>query len=328
MTSYTPSAVITAVDIPSTGFYQARTTFGTSVSGVRLKGIDKKFAVGQRVAIYQVDSEFGFSEAGDYIGQLAIPGALLPTIAKEAPASVALAYIATLAGNFRKYYKTGIISEVVSETKVRVDNWLLNSAVSGFSAGDRCLIQIFPGNPSKVLGWWQSVPKTPAGVVVFALSTGRIPFTAQADIRIIKYTVDEGSLDTTAQIVCYPNNPAATTAYVRTRPTTDSEDYLYSIYQEAQPGIILATRYLKWHKTSLMFTELSAEQWQAEAPAEGLYSVTANLKYWWQNGMYCQIGDFAGVAGENAFFTGDISNSQDQFFPLKGVSYSPLEATP
>ena len=51
MTDYRPSAVITEVNSPKFGWYQALTSFGKSVSGVRLKGTDKKFAVGQRVAV-------------------------------------------------------------------------------------------------------------------------------------------------------------------------------------------------------------------------------------------------------------------------------------
>ena len=57
-----PYAIITAVDSPSGGWYQAKTIFGDIVGGVRLRGTDSKFVAGQKVAVFQSGAAFGFSE--------------------------------------------------------------------------------------------------------------------------------------------------------------------------------------------------------------------------------------------------------------------------
>jgi len=339
VSNFFPSAIITAVDKPLKYWYEALTTFGATVTGVRLKGTWAKFNVGQKVAVFDCNNVFGFSEYASYASQLNVPGGIKPAIAAQAPATVALAYIANLANNNKVIYKPSVI-EAISEAKVKANGMLLPCAVpaQAFTVGDGCLIQI--GKPSRVLGWWQCVPAgdpelgswewveatdtepgywrwVNASGGLQAISIGRVPFSARCEMQQGGWS-DIGEYVVSKTVAFYPDDLRCNFAFCDTYPSRDTDEYFYSHIQAGiNFGMVLETHYVRWHKHNFTVEEMNVNEWQAQVELAPAQTITVDGKIWWWEANQCWVSE-AGGEPIAVFFTGATS---EQWFPVQGQIY-------
>lgn len=176
-----PTAIIkTATDHWFTGL----TTFGETVRAVRLAGIAKDFAVGEKVTVIQSGYEFGFADLGSVRGQIKVPGAQVAAVASQAKANVSLARIAQLANNSKIVYQPATIDAPITSSSVRANGNILPSDISNFYDGARGLIMV--GKVSRVIGWWNSLEQggleTDGGYEV--ISAGDFPPAPEVDYSI------------------------------------------------------------------------------------------------------------------------------------------------
>ena len=350
MTNFYPTATITKVDEPNEYWYQAVTVFGRVVQGVRLHGTGGKFGVGQRVAVFEDSGGFGFSEIGTHKSQLALPERLLPAAAREAPSTVALAYIAHLAGNRRRIYKAASVLEIIDGSRMRISSSALGTVIlpsiigtGGFYKGATVLIQVQP--QPKVIGWWNCLPlkdkdedepewweegwwndpETGLGMSGYApifLTTGRIPYSANVDLRIMALTDD--SYETVKVARFNHRDPLSNSAFIYTYPTTEADDWLYSqITMGRNFGMVLERYWIKWHKKTFNIVELTELTFP---PHPGVSrSITSDGKYFWSDTANIYISDTIDGAGTPIFYLG---YSVDQMFPVQEFQYGYLLGEP
>lgn len=354
-----PEATITAVDTPSKYWYQGITAYGDTCRGVRLYGTGAKFSTGQKVTAFQCGSEYGFSEKGlGYKSQLTIPDAQKASVANEAPASVALAYIAHLANNDKVYYVPGTVLEIIDTFKMVVSSTLSASPLTltcvikttGFYKGARVLIQSHPYN-ARVIGWWNCLPDEAeddkpewwtdeheeewqeswwnSPEYGFSLSRkdqvavviGRIPWTADVDIAIVTYR--NGTFNRVKFNRFNHRDPASNFAWITTYPTTEADEYFYSkVMMGVLYGGVLERYWLKWHKKTLAVTEIPESQYP---PHPGvLWSLVKDVGWGWTDAGYsehwCYITTPPGYLGPriNTIYTGPTN---DEWLPLLNYKY-------
>lgn len=366
--SFYPSATIVGVDTPSKYWYTALTSYGRTVPGVRLYGTGAKFSAGQRVTVFQCDEEFGFAE--NYLGyknQLVIPDKHKPTIAKTAPASLALAYLANLVDNERFYYRPGTVLEIISTSQMRVSSPRLSSSslvltclitTTGFYVGARVLIRCTPA--PVVIGWWNCLPKgnpdapewfndgwwekeglplsggypgQSGGLYAIMVAIGRIPFSAHTDITMYEWDEAKGSIEVLRKKIFYNREPYANMAFVSAQPTSNEHTHYYALIRTGiNYGALLATYYVKWDKRTFAQTEffdsVSYYADYASQPPVRVYGYSDTVDPLY---MWNTTG---GVWVSNSEAGGYDSKlilgygySRDQFFPVQDYKYNYLWET-
>lgn len=350
MTEYRPYARITKVDEPVKYWYQALTSYGKVVSGVRLHGTGRKFVVGEVVTVFEAGGAHGFSDYGQYKSLLNVPDTLAPSFAQKAPASVALAYIAKLAGNNRRQYCPATIIDIEGPGYMKVTSALSSSPLvlrcilgtGSFYKGATVLIQVQP--QPKIIGWWNCLPKedeeekpewwdegwwndpeTGLGMSGYApifLTTGRIPFSANVDLRIM--ALIDGSYETVKVAQFNHRDPLSNSAFIYTYPTTEADDWLYSqITMGRIFGMVLERYWIKWHKKTFNIVELTELTFP---PHPGVSrSITSDGKYFWNDTANIYISDTIDGAGTPIFSFG---YSADQMFPVQEFQYGYLLGEP
>lgn len=343
-----PSATITGVDTPTEHWYTAVTTTGEQATGVRLYGIGIKFNVGQKVIVFQCGTEYGFAEKDlGYPSQLTIPDAQKASVAMQAPASVALAYIAKLAGNDKIYYIPGTVVEKVETFKLRVTSTMfagevvLSTAIptNGFYAGARVLIRSHPYKP-QVLGWWNSLynpeeddkpewwtekdeewweegwwsnSTSASRKSPIAIAIGRIPFSANIDIRMYdqQYNVLKSNIFRSRDKF---SNMAFLTDI---RSTTNDDDYYYVIaWMGIYYGMLLEKYWLKIHKKTFEFIELTEAEYPPFVPTP--YHITANNLSWRRVSTAIYVQPVGGGEEVVAYNTGP---TDDYWLPVQDYHY-------
>lgn len=343
-----PQATITAIDSPSKYWYTATTSYGQQSKGVRLYGTGSKFRVGESVDVFQCGEEYGYAEIPlQYKSQLTIPDAMKAEVARQAPASVALAYIAKLAGNNKVYYVPGTVVSIIDTLYMMVSSTLSTSPLrlmcvintSAFYVGARVLIMAHPLKTPQVIGWWNCLPEeepedkpdwwteddeewwdngdfSDIGLhrnKKYAIAMGRIPFSANFDIALI----DE-DFNWIKSNRFNHRDPASNSCFVTVLPTTKEEEYYYvSLMMGINFGAILERYWLKIHKVTFVMTEIAESQFP---PHPGIpYSTTENDLLWWPNsGGYIASVSQDGTTWYDAFYTGPTN---DYWFPLHKWHY-------
>ena len=352
MTNFAPIATIMQVDSPVKYWYRATTNYGRQITGVRLYGTDAKFAVGQKVAVFEDNNEFGFSELGTHKSQLLLPEKLLPAAAKEAPSTLALAYIAYLANNKKRRYKPATVT-AIAEDRMTVTSSVLGTATlpsiigtDGFYIGARVLVEI--QRQPRIIGWWNCLPDEDeddkpewwtdedeeywddawwsdpdSGVVLsrkkrYAIAIGRIPFSANIDISIVSE-----DFDIVKRNIFVHRESASNSAFVSVYPTTEEDDYFYAkVMMGINFGMTLERYWLKIDKKTFVFFEMAESEFPAH-PGVG-YSTTADGWFWYDAGYSennCYIQNTTAIPDPSrqvAFYTGPTN---DQWFPLQNYRY-------
>jgi len=318
-------ATITAIDAPEPGFYQARTVFGRNISGVSLMGRDEPLNIGQQVQVYEVGGEFG-ALGGSYPSLLSMPVSLFP----QAPASVSLAYLATLAGNTRKKYAVGTVTGVYPDgldvmtpigktPRITGKVSVALIAPDRFGVDDKVLIDV-SGKKPVVLGWWSLTNKQQDKLRAVFLH--RPAFTAR--VALYEYAQDaKGTLELRRSQVFANKNLLSVRAVLGIQPTTDADDYYYctATMQDAAFNVT-EFYYLAFSKDFRNVLELSQSEYP---PSPGTpYSRTADNKFWWarQEDVFCLQSDT--VDGEKYQVFNGPFDQEGQWMPLKGQIYTAL----
>lgn len=317
-------ATITAVDSPETGWYLARTNFGTIVDGVSLTAT--ALNIGQQVAVFEVEGVFGaFADYGTHKSILGIPEAQRAGVYASNPASCALAYIAKLAGNTREYYEIGTVT-AVNDAFLTVSGKISGNiktsgvAAADFTVGDKVLISTYPTNV--VIGWWRTVPfriTSDAILVVF-----RPAFTANIVMSLL-----DRDFEHIKSVTFSPTLPGSIVAFAQTQQTTNDESYLYSAVQMGvSAGEIIESHFVRWHKTK--FTVEIIEE--LPTPVVTGYSKTADDKFfWWSyptppagttDANYAYLSDTQLGGKYKVWYTGE--GTETEFFPMQDVIYEAL----
>ncbi len=280
MADWAPKATILKIDDPLPGWYQAVTSYGTACKGVRVKGTDHKFRVGQVVAVVQIGEEFGFAEFGSVSSKVLIPPALIGNLAKEAPASLALNQIGKKAENFRNHYRAAKIEQVINSNKVLVEGSVFASEVSNFSDGDGCLIELFPGKPPRVLGFWQTAPSDRVAVVV-----KRIKDTASALIQLVNmagYAVEKS-----VQINKFPETEYVDANQISVLKTNSAIDYFYiHVHMFRNFGAANEDHYIKLDKINWTFEEITEGEYLLESSMQPAFTQTVDSKFWYHDNSF------------------------------------------
>lgn len=354
-----PQATITAVDSPSKYWYTATTSYGQQSKGVRLYGTGSKFRVGESVDVFQCGEEYGYAEIPlQYKSQLTIPDAMKAEVARQAPASVALAYIAKLAGNNKVYYVPGTVVSIIDAFYMMVSSTLSTSPLrlmcvintSAFYVGARVLIMAHPLKTPQVIGWWNCLPRggededdkpewwtdedeeawedawwndPQYGLNLsrkrrYVFVIGRIPFTADIDFRII-----DDNFETVKINIFGSRDPASNIAFVTTYPTTEEDDFFYcKVMMGINYGAILERYWLKVNKKTFSIFEMSES---AFPPHPGVAWSTIIYPGWGWFGAtasdtMCYIENPPGDAPTriNVFYAGPTN---DAWFPLQNFRY-------
>lgn len=272
MSDYTPRATIKEIDSPEPGWYKAITNFGTTCQGVRVKGTDTKFSVGQDVAVIQIGDEYGFDEI--LKSQLIVPGAVIPRLAKDCPASCALAVIASIAKNRRYYYLASVI-EAANGKNVIVNGAAMQADVDGMKAGNGCLIEAYPGKPSRVLGYWQTVPSDNRVAVVFK----RIKDTARVLIQLVQ--MSDYSVLKSALLTKYSATEYVDANEITILRTDSSFDYFYAhVYMFRNLGAAYEHHYIRLHKQDWTLEEISEGEYLYQESIQPAHTLTVDGHYW------------------------------------------------
>jgi len=344
-----PQATITAIDSPSKYWYTATTSYGQQSKGVRLYGTGFKFRVGERVDVFQCGEEYGYAEIPlQYKSQLTIPDAMKAEVARQAPASVALAYIAKLAGNNKVYYVPGTVVSIIDTFYMMVSSTLSTSPLrlmcvintSAFYVGARVLIMAHPLKTPQVIGWWNCLPEEEpedkpdwwtdedeewwdAGWwgdlpmhrnKTYAIAIGRPPYTADIDIILV-----DQDFNWIKRNVFYHRNPASNIAFVIIQQTTDENPYYYlRALMGINYGTILEQYWLRVHKQTFVFEELTEAEYPPN-PGVG-YSITANNLQW----QVLPSPSYQAIVTDGfktfvAFYTGP---TLDSWLPVQGWHYN------
>ena len=333
-------ATITAEDTPESGFYQARTNFGTTVTGVSLRA--EALSVGQQVAVFEVDGEFGaFDDYGNHLSLLAVPSAYQSGIARANPNNTALAYIANKAGLFRNYYKVATVVSVVG------DKLNLSGDISGtlptdgvnaadFTAGDKVLVRVYPSNA--VLGWWNTAPTALTGIP--AIQIARVKYSASVKMSLVLQRGASYVTQKSVTLTKYPLTEFVDNAYVETLRTTSTEEYFYSyVYMFRAFGAANEEHWVKWHKENFTVEEIDPDPFLAEVyynqfkAAQPSYTRTFDNKYWWwsypsppsgtTNAEFCYTSDDVGTE-KFAVFKSGIQETDGAWWPEKNHAYEAL----
>ncbi len=314
-------AIITAIDVPEKGWYQALTNFGTTVNAVRLKGTDKKFANGQIVSVIQNGSEFGLTEFGK-TSVLKIPALLRSGLAEQYKADTVLAYIATLANNVKKLYHVAKVENVALDALTVLNEFtkqvqlLSCSEVSAldFKINDRVLIEI--GKPSKIIGWWNCVPAAvDTGYAIIAI--GRRAYSP--DVFIHKISFKDGEYSVSNEIRFEMNNRALTYANIFTLKSLDADEYFYSrVIATGALDVPAELHWLKWRKNLTSVEEITESEYLAKEAIQPVYTMTTDNKIWWTSDN-CYISDTETSSKTLVFPSGEPF--QEQFFPIQGKIY-------
>lgn len=320
-------ATITAVHSPSFGWYQARTIFGETVSGVNLAGVGTEtsprvFTVGQKVSIWQVNGSFGAFGSGQ--SYLLVPDSHKSQVIQSAPTKCALFYLATLAGNTKVVYSTATVISVgsgvtVSGSVVGGGKTLpCNVPIGEVEEGHRMLVQHI-GRSATILGWWQTVPSESFSGVTCCV-VGRPPFRSFVDMRKIQWR--GGSLDTIRENTFGPKDPISNIAWTSTKNCTEVQEYLYThVIEAVNYGAVTARYYVKWHRVNFSVTEITQAEYDAQPSLP--YSKTVDGKFWWfdRERGFCETSKT--IAGERiaVMYIGPTSGT-DQFFPTFNEIYT------
>jgi len=321
-------ATITAVDTPTTGRYEARTIFGTIINGVSLRGLNHKFTLGQRVAIFQVGGAFGsFDAMGTYESYLQVPGSHIPAVIQDAPAKVALKYLADLAGNRKLLYSigtvvgTGSTSLIVTGDKIGSSKTISCSGVSAaaFIVGDQVLIS-HKNRAPVVIGWWNTQqtwqPSVYALYLSFVFGTLRP--------ALYRYFINEtGGIEVQSQLEFSPTKPESTTlSHTPQYSTADALDYLYSLAVYTNGFTETERHYLRWHKDMSQVESIPVGEYPPDPITA--YSTTVDNKFWWlaSLGGYCLQSDTE-TGDKYTVFPGEADN-YGIWLPAKGQVYTAL----
>ncbi|MEW6710401.1 MAG: hypothetical protein AB1403_11315, partial [Candidatus Riflebacteria bacterium] len=295
----------------------------------RVKGTDLKFSVGQEVAVIQIGSEYGFSEIG-MKSQLIVPDSVLPGLIKDAPASCAMAVIASIAKNRRSYYSASLI-QAVEGNSVTVNGMILQSEVSGMKAGDGCLIDVV-SKPAKVLGWWQTVPAG-SGVGVPVIFIERVPYSSSVDMRLVRQLPDGTYItDKSVRLRKFELTEYVDAAWIVTCKTDDSKEYFYSwVHMFRNFGAAYEDHYVRWNKENFTVEELAGgyNEWILMTQEQPGYNKTADDLYFWRIDSKALISET--VDGEKTeIFEAGYTLYEGEIFPVKGYTYGHLlpEAEP
>ena len=357
-----PQATITAIDSPSKYWYTATTSYGQQSKGVRLYGTGFKFRVGERVDVFQCGEEYGYAEIPlQYKSQLTIPDAMKAEVARQAPASVALAYIAKLAGNNKVYYVPGTVVSIIDTFYMMVSSTLSTSPLrlmcvintSAFYVGARVLIMAHPLKTPQVIGWWNCLPRGGededdkpewwtdeheeewqeswwnSPEYGFSLSRkdqvavviGRIPWTADVDIAIVTYR--GGTFKRVKFNRFNHRDPASNFAWITTYPTTEADEYFYSkVMMGVLYSAVLERYWLKWHKKTLAVTEIPESQYP---PHPGVsWSLVKDVNWGWIDAGYSEHWCYISTPpGDLAPRINTIYTgpTNDQWLPLLNYKY-------
>lgn len=327
--SYYPQARISLVDHPKKHWYQITTNFGQTGIGVNLYGHRQRLSPGQSLTVFQVGNEFGFLPRGDasYSSQLKVPSDRLAEVAGQAPASLAMAYLAMLANNQRVYYVAADIIHVDDLWHMTVEGKDLPQqklkcviSTQGFFPGTRCLVELHP-HRARIIGWWQSLPTDaeapdwwedgldwlndpeyggdPNNPYLFnpenmplACAVGRPPYTYNADYTIYQNPALYPGIRKSTFRPPFPG--ASNMAFVTTPNCQKDDEYLFSkVRVGINFGAILYTYHIKWHRKKMNFEEITLGEYDAASAAAPPISVTDDGFYW----RYIDNHEFDGKAG-------------------------------
>lgn len=312
-------ATITAVDTPSAGYYQARTCFGTIITGVSLKGPAFPLVLNQQVAVFEVGGQFGsLAEYGLYPSLLTVPGNLQPGFCKEAPAKASLAYLAYIVKNFKKWYAVGTVTGLSGSNLIVGGKTIQTSGVnaSDFSVGDQVLIDQ-RDRSAKVIGWWS----LKAEIQTRAAFLHRPFFTANA--ALYEYVEVDNVLELRRSLTFFRKNPASVRAVLAIQQTTDAADYYYCTATMSDASFnVTEFYYLAFAKDYSEVIELTAGQYPPDPGTP--YSRTVDNKYWWnqQADIYCLQSDTVDGA-KYKVFNGQWDN-EGLWLPSKGQVYAAI----
>jgi len=282
-------AIITAVDTPETGWYEAKIKTNPSVPVYAVSLVGTLLKVGQLVSVIQYkgwdnNPEFGFCEYGLYKSLVYLAPQNYDIITTNSPANTALGYVANLIGNVKRLYNPATVTSVNANTLTvsdRVTGSIPSLSVAiltpqDFNVGDGCLIGV---EQNRVLGYWNTTQIVGTDKIPW-LFIYRLPFTTDFQIGIQAY-------DTSGPFPTYPilkqayifgSDPVMTFASSASVTTTNDYEYIYSQLNYRNTfGSETDVKYIKWHKKTLEWEYITA----GDMPASLLY----NLAYGGKDGL-------------------------------------------
>lgn len=336
-------AIIVSVDTPETGWYGAKIKTNPSVIVYAVSLIGTLLKLGQLVSVIQYKSwanspEFGFCEYGLYKSLIYLAPQNYDAITTKSPANTALGYVANLVGNVKRLYNPAIVTSVNSNSLTvtdRVTGSTPSLSVSiltpqDFNVGDGCLIGV---KQNRVLGYWLTVPGGGGTNRIPWMFIARIQYTTNFEIgAMVRDNTGDYPIYTSIRSRIIPGtDPVMNFNWSVSSTTTNDDEYIYSQLNYRHTfGTETDVKYIKWHKKTLAYEFISAE----EMPTSAAY----NLAYGGRDGLGNEKPQKPWRSTENDMQQSDnvsplvwypivrVSSWQEERFPYQNYEYKQASA--